>query len=336
MLPHLDISIEHASDVQRARAAAAHVGKMHHVDETTRGRVALIVTELATNLLRHAQRGRVLIGCHAADDGAQVEVVAIDHGPGISDVNRAVRAGQSETQISRSGLAAVRHHSTDFSLFSVPGRGTVVLARAWGPAKHAPHATSPSKRFLHAGICLCASGQTVSGDGWDILIGEQKVSVIITGGVGWGAAGEDAAKLATSLLRQNQGSPKDLLRVAHLRLQPTTAASIVVAELNARAGVIAIAGVGNIATRLITQSGDGRIYAPSAKESTVDPEYVETRHSWPEHSIVVLHSAGLRDDWTLHDVPGILHCDPAVIAGWLVRDQAIDCADATVVVLKRG
>jgi lactate dehydrogenase-like 2-hydroxyacid dehydrogenase len=168
------------------------------------------------------------------------------------------------------------------------------------------------------------------------LIGEQKASVIVSGGVGCGVVGEDVAKLATRALRESHGSPKELVRLAQLRLQPAMTPSIVVAEVNARMGIIAIAGVGNVAARLITPSGDDRIYAATPRRSTNETEYAETRHSWPEHSIVVLHSPGLRDDWTLSDAPGILHCDPAVIAGWLVRDQAIDNNDVTVVVLKRG
>jgi len=50
----------------------------------------------------------------------------------------------------------------------------------------------------------------------------------------------------------------------------------------------------------------------------------------------VLHSDGLRSQWSLSDVDGLLQCDPAVIAGWLLRDYTCGADDVSVVVLKRG
>jgi hypothetical protein len=62
----------------------------------------------------------------------------------------------------------------------------------------------------------------------------------------------------------------------------------------------------------------------------------DVSYVWPDHSIVVLHSDGLNTRWNLKEVGGLLQCDPAVIAGWLVRDHTRGHDDVTVVVLKRG
>jgi len=61
----------------------------------------------------------------------------------------------------------------------------------------------------------------------------------------------------------------------------------------------------------------------------------DAAYPWPEHAIVVLHSDGVTTRWHLDDAPGLLQCDPAVIAGWLLRDHVRGHDDATVVVLKR-
>ena len=59
-------------------------------------------------------------------------------------------------------------------------------------------------------------------------------------------------------------------------------------------------------------------------------------YPWPDHAIVVMHSDGLATRWNLKDVGGLLQCDPAVIAGWLLRDFTRGHDDVTIVVLKRG
>ena len=50
---------------------------------------------------------------------------------------------------------------------------------------------------------------------------------------------------------------------------------------------------------------------------------------------MVMHSDGLATRWNLKDVGGLLQADPAVIAGWLLRDHTRGHDDVTVVVLKR-
>ena len=58
--------------------------------------------------------------------------------------------------------------------------------------------------------------------------------------------------------------------------------------------------------------------------------------AWPEHAIVVMHSDGIAARWDFRETPGLLQCDPAVIAGWLMRDQRIERDDASVVVVRRN
>ncbi len=64
------------------RRAAVRLAEEHGFDETAAGRVALVVTELGTNLVRHAVRGRLLVAAVADDVGVMnIEVLSLDHGP---------------------------------------------------------------------------------------------------------------------------------------------------------------------------------------------------------------------------------------------------------------
>lgn len=336
MLPHFDVPILREADVSEARAAVGRVAAQHGIDENTKGRVALVATELGINLLRHAKDGRLLIGCHAVDEGATIEVIAIDSGPGMADVNRSMRDGRPIGASAGAGLAGVRHLSTDFSIFSILGRGTVVLSRAWAPAAHAPNSKSPSARFSHAGICLAAPGQSVSGDAWAIRLGDCKASVIVSDGTGKGAAAADASAVATNSFHEFRADPRGVLQRTHELLTATAGAAVAVAELDARAGSIAFSGAGNIACRVVSTVADFVLSSqPGILGRTVD-ELVEVHRTWPDHSVAILHSDGLSNDWHLKSMPGLLHCDPAVIAGWLLRDHASRVDDVTIIVLKRS
>ena len=68
-----------ASRVGEARRHAALLAGRAGLDEEDAGRVALIVTELGTNLLRHATQGRLLLAVH--EGSRMVEAIAIDAGP---------------------------------------------------------------------------------------------------------------------------------------------------------------------------------------------------------------------------------------------------------------
>jgi len=62
----------------------------------------------------------------------------------------------------------------------------------------------------------------------------------------------------------------------------------------------------------------------------------DVAHAWPMHALIILHSDGLTSRWKLDEAPGLIQCDPAVVAGWLIREHTRGWDDVTVVVVKRG
>jgi anti-sigma regulatory factor (Ser/Thr protein kinase) len=336
VIPHIDIAITDASLVGEARRAAARLATEQNLDETTRGRIAIVVTELGTNLSRHATGGRLLIGCRSVDEGVQLEVISIDSGPGMADVNRCLRDGHSSGGTAGTGLGAVQRLSTDFSVYSAVGKGTVILSRTWVPARDAPGALSPRARFAHAGICLAAPGETISGDAWDIRIEEGKATVIVADGLGHGPVAAEAAAEALKAFGQFRGSPAAVLDRAHPTMRSTRGAAVTIAELDARAGTIVYAGAGNISGRMISGVEDRTLMSQHGTLGVQIRRLQDVSYVWADHSIVVLHSDGVVTRWNLEGAGGLLQCDPAVIAGWLLRDHVRGHDDVTIVVLKRG
>lgn len=335
MTPNLDLPVTEQSQVGEARRAALRLCLSHGFDEATCGRVALVVTELGTNLARHATGGRLLIGCRPTHEGAQFEILSIDSAPGMADVDRCMRDGYSSGNTPGTGLGAVRRLSTDFSVFSVAGKGTVILSRVWVPAMRTQAAATPS-RFAYAGICLAAPGEVVSGDAWEISVAGDKARIVVADGLGHGPDAAAAAETAIVAIRGSRGSPAATLEQAHPRMHSTRGAAVAVADVDATAGTLRFAGAGNIAGRMISGVEDRSLMSQHGTLGLQIRKMQDVDYAWSRHALIVLHSDGLTSRWSLAEVPGLFQCDPGVVAGWLVREHTRGLDDVTVVVMKRA
>lgn len=95
------------------------------------GELAIVVSELSTNIACHAGSGTVLARPISADGRVGVEVVARDAGPGIRDVARALQDGVSGRKGSMgAGLGAVNRLADDVD-FVTDATGTQITIRKW-------------------------------------------------------------------------------------------------------------------------------------------------------------------------------------------------------------
>ncbi|CAL9326765.1 hypothetical protein SUDANB51_00246 [Streptomyces sp. enrichment culture] len=156
-----DVPVRDATRVRDARVAAEGAAALAGLDERRTAAAALVATELATNLLKHAEGGQVLIDVvdpPEPGDGRTrarvVQIAAIDHGPGIADVPTAVRDGYSTTRSLGAGLGTCLRLADDFGLHSTPGRGTVAVARV---------GTTPRGRAATVGSAVTVWADGLSG-----------------------------------------------------------------------------------------------------------------------------------------------------------------------------
>ncbi|HZR98281.1 MAG TPA: ATP-binding protein [Chloroflexota bacterium] len=130
----LRLPVRGAADAERARREARTLAARQGFDAADAERVALAVSELATNLVRYARQGEILLGAVDGARGRGIEVESRDAGPGIGDVARALEDGYTTGGGLGSGLPGVRRLMDDFEISSAPS-GTRVLARKWLPAQ---------------------------------------------------------------------------------------------------------------------------------------------------------------------------------------------------------
>ncbi|HNP71204.1 MAG TPA: anti-sigma regulatory factor [Kouleothrix sp.] len=113
--------------IARGREMAATVG----FDEIDRTRIEIAILELTRNILVHAVSGE--LGLEQIDDGVRcgMAITASDAGPGIADIELALRDGYSTAHTLGAGLPGVRRLMDEFAIESRVGSGTTVRAVKW-------------------------------------------------------------------------------------------------------------------------------------------------------------------------------------------------------------
>jgi anti-sigma regulatory factor (Ser/Thr protein kinase) len=363
---HTSFEIADASSVAFARRGANDAAQKGVLDDTDMGRVALIVTEAATNILKHAQHGELLVRALPADgtgalaDG--VEIIAVDKGPGMQDVRHAFHDGRSTAGSPGTGLGAINRLSDELCVYSQPGLGTVLRAVVRSRSANA-RAGRPASGTDIGGICVPYPGESVCGDAWGVDADQHGVTITVADGLGHGPDAYVAAASAVDVVRRRAGrSPATLMQLAHSALRPTRGAAVAIARLDLARAQLAFAGTGNVAASIFNvarpafiSGGTGlgtNAFGQGTNTSTRgarDSWQLTSRNGivghtmrdsqefevpWTRDALLILHSDGIGTRWDLAAYPG-LHLQPAVmIAAVLYRDFSRRRDDATVVVVK--
>ncbi len=112
---------------QQARALAAKLG-FWSIEQTF---IAMAISEIALNIVQYAGKGEIILGS-AQKNGAQgISIVARDEGPGIPDIELAMRDGYSTRGGPGLGLTGAKRLMDDFEIVSEVGKGTTVTMRKW-------------------------------------------------------------------------------------------------------------------------------------------------------------------------------------------------------------
>ncbi|MGY1430093.1 SpoIIE family protein phosphatase [Streptomyces sp. MN12] len=341
-----DVPVHDSTRVRDARVAAEHAASMAGLDEQRTATAALVATELATNLLKHAGGGQVLIDVVAPavleagrETNLLVQVATVDHGPGIADVSAALGDGFTTTGSLGAGLGTCARLADDFDLHSVPGQGTVVVARI-GPVRAvAARERGPAVRVRAGGVNVPFGGAEYSGDAWAWVRAGDRVTLMLADGLGHGPQAAHASGAAVEALRGAAHlPPAEALRRLDTALSGTRGAAVAVAQVDTRAATLRFAGVGNIGARLCVEGTWRHLVSRPGIVGTHRPTTLrEEETAWSHDRVLVLHSDGLPSRWTPTADTCRTDVDPAVTAAVTVRDASSPARpvrdDTAVVVL---
>lgn len=119
---------------QKGRLLAAEAG-FSLVDATL---IATAISELARNIVSYARSGEISVQLIQDVSRRGICITAMDAGPGIADIQQALRDGFSTSGSLGLGLPGVRRLMDEFLISSAPGEGTVVIAKKWRQDRRIP------------------------------------------------------------------------------------------------------------------------------------------------------------------------------------------------------
>ena len=209
-------------DVTVAAMAVQHADLFPGIDPLTRSQLSTIISELGTNIVKYAGAGRILLRTLERGNTAGVEVVSIDQGPGIPDLEKALKDHFSTGKTLGLGLGSVRRLATDFELSCPEGGGTRVRAVCWWPtdgtrpcapaAEVQPFASAsavsvvqplPLLRLTTLSRIRPALGERHCGDALVMIDHGNLGFRIALDGAGHGAIAHDLSNRAAALLHQH-------------------------------------------------------------------------------------------------------------------------------------
>jgi len=321
--------IDEETKVGEARRQASVIAQVHGLDSIEVGRVAIATTELATNLLRHGGGGELLLQAITYADSTLIEVLAIDRGKGMANVDLCMTDGFSTAGSAGAGLGAVRRLAQEFDVHSIAGEGTVVVARIGSDGRAAGRT---DRRYGAVNVAI--AGEVECGDSWRLAMQEGTTSLMVADGLGHGPLAASAARSAVSQFEAAPFEPPTmLLERAHRATAGSRGAAAACARISAD-GAVVYSGVGNICGCLVSPEKSQGMVSHGGTLGLRVVRMQQFEYQRKPDTLLVMHSDGLSARWDLKTRPGLLQRHPAIVAAILYRDFARGRDDSTVVVVR--
>jgi anti-sigma regulatory factor (Ser/Thr protein kinase) len=326
----LAFPIEDPSHVAEARRHAVAMARNLGFTEERAGAVAIAVTEAATNIVKHATRGAILVQPLAAESGRGLEIIATDRGAGIANLASSLRDGHSTAGSAGIGLGALSRLSDDFDVYSQAGAGTTVRCVFWPGDK--PQAGNEIESGV---VSVPMKGESVSGDDWSLHAARGRYVLFVVDGLGHGPDAADAAAAAKSVIERNVArTPSEQMHAAHAALRATRGAAAAIIELKPSSEVGTFCGLGNIGC-FVRVDGKSRSLAShngilGHQMRTVQ----EFSFPFPPRALLYAYSDGMTSRWDPATYAGLESRHPALIAATLYRDHNRGRDDTTLAVVR--
>lgn len=125
------LAISSQEDVVLVRQAVRKAGVEAGFTLVDQTKIVTAASELARNTFVHGGGGTV--GIEHVEEGARkgLRLTFVDQGPGIPDIERALKDGYTSGNGLGLGLGGAKRLSNEFSIWSEPAKGTRVTITRW-------------------------------------------------------------------------------------------------------------------------------------------------------------------------------------------------------------
>ena len=308
---------------RRAEEAGMGIDKLNALD--------LVIAEMTSNLFKYGDGGEILMGLIENNGNPYVEVISIDHGPGMLNPEKMLIDGVSTTNTLGHGLGSIQRLSDTFDLYSQPEWGTIVLSRIYHNAK-----VNEKKIVEVHPLVVAKPGEKTSGDGFLCIQTDKYLKMMLADGLGHGPEANHAVNEAATAFRTCRDySPVETMRYIHPAIKKTRGAVINITCFDYRTKIWSSAGIGNIAARIMgpvvlkNHMSYNGIVGHNIPGSMNDQQYAGA-----EYNRVILSSDGIKTRWDLNKYPRIHKHDQTILAAAIYKDQARKTDDMSIIIAK--
>ncbi len=343
----LNLQIDNEADIGVCRRKSASAAKDVGFNEVKVGEIAILVTEMVSNVIKHGGKKGRLIFFELITDSFQkgIEIFCIDSGPGISDVNKAISDGYTEQGTLGVGLGAIRRFSDEFEFNSkdkfpfdnslVPELSqftNYIRALKWLPSKQ----WIGTNRNIEIGAAtLPKPGEKLNGDCfmYNHLSPTKTVAAVIDG-LGHGTDAHMASQMAKEQLLLKSDLPvNNLLQHTHLSLRNTRGAVIGLVSIDTELKKLAFSGIGNI-EGILHSMNNGRksllSYGGIIGHNIRTPRVFE--YEFSPGDTLCMYSDGIKTRWDCDDINFKGH--PQQMAEEILNKFSRKTDDATVLIIR--
>ena len=301
--------------------------------EPRAGAVALVATEMASNLVKHCGGGELLLQSFDDVDGCGMELVALDLGRGMENFARSRADGHSTSGTQGTGLGAIARQSDQFCVYSRPGLGTALHVRFVAAPPSMRPGTAPG---FQIGVAVAPyPGEIQNGDAWRFLHASVGPSLLVVDGSGHGAEAARAADAAVAVFESH--GHEDCVRIVdriHRALSATRGAAVALCRIDRTAQKIVFTGIGNVAGAIVGSEGMRRMVSLAGTAGHNARKIQAFDYPFTQ-GLVVMHSDGLGSAWNLDRYPGLARAHPTLVAAVLFRDFWRRRDDVTILVSRQ-
>ena len=124
------LPIKQLLDVVTARRKGLEIAQELGFPLPEATKVAVVISELARNILLYAQQGSITLTIHT-NDKTGIEILAEDQGQGIPDIDKVMAGGYTTSKGMGLGLSGSKKLMDEFHISSVVSKGTTIKAAKW-------------------------------------------------------------------------------------------------------------------------------------------------------------------------------------------------------------
>ena len=342
----LSLQIDNESDVGVCRRKAVSLASQMGFDDVKTGEVAIMVTELVTNVIRHGGGKGKLVICQFCDaqEHQAIEVWCCDSGKGISNLQKVLKDGYTGKDSLGIGMGTIRRFSDEMEinpLLDHDFRDTFfscnpLFKNCIRTIKYLPHKywVGINKNLEIGAVSRCKPGELQNGDSYIVThLGPGLSVAAVIDGLGHGSEANLASQLAREQIILKSELPVNaLMQHIHNALQGTRGSTIGLLRLDTEARKLSFSGIGNIEGSLFTAEGKQNLlsYGGIMGHNMRTPRVFD--FDFNPGDTVCMYSDGITSRWKFDEIDWTQN--PQKIAENIINQFSRANDDATVLIIR--